>query len=132
MTVKLSGALPKEADANGMGVLSSQLIRYPDRRHLVVMVVDTDRISQKHDGRGGLRSEPTAGILFIEPVTDEADVNQIVEIMSRVRAERVDDATLDFDFGVGEDSFAKAAFDLRTASGVFVSDGDGGVTGVDS
>ena len=50
--------------------------------------------------------------------------------MSRVRAERVDDATLDFDFGVG-DQFAKAAFDLRTASGVFVSDGEGGVTGVD-
>ena len=35
-----------------------------------------------------------------------------------------------FDFGVG-DQFAKAAFDLRTASGVFVSDGEGGVTGVD-
>lgn len=130
MGVKLSGTLPKDDDANGMETLNSQLIRYPDRRHLVVMVVDTDGINQKHDGRGGLRSEPRAGILFIEPITDEEDVDTVLEIMSRVRAERVDDATLDFDFGVG-DQFAKAAFDLRTASGVFVSDGEGGVTGVD-
>lgn len=128
MGVKLAGALPKDDDANGMEKLNSQLIRYPERRHLVVMA---DRISQKHDGRGGLWSEPTAGILFIEPITDEDDVNSILDVMSRVRAERVDDATLDFDFGVG-DQFAKAAFDLRTASGVFVSDGEGGVTGVDS
>lgn len=112
MGVKLAGALPKDDDANGMEKLNSQLIRYPERRHLVVMVVDT-------------------GILFIEPITDEDDVNSILDVMSRVRAERVDDATLDFDFGVG-DQFAKAAFDLRTASGVFVSDGEGGVTGVDS
>lgn len=109
MGMKLAGALPKDDDANGMEKLNSQLIRYPERRHLVVMV---DRISQKHDGRGGLRSEPTAGILFIEPITDEDDVNSILDVMSRVRAERVDDATLDFDFGV--------------------SDGEGGVTGVDS
>ncbi|MBN7792398.1 hypothetical protein [Microbacterium esteraromaticum] len=120
MTVKLSAALPKEADSNGMDKLNSQLIAHPDRRHLVVMVVDTDRINQKHDGRGGLRAEPTAGILFIEPITDPEDVEQIVDIMGRVRAERVDDATLDFDFGVGDDRFAKAAFDLRTASGVYV------------
>lgn len=124
MTVKLSGSLPKDDDANGMEKLNSQLIRYPDRRHLVVMVVDTDTISQKHDGRGGLRSEPRAGILFIEPITDEEDVDQILDVMSRVRAERVDDATLDFDFGVG-DQFAKAAFDLRNASGVFVATDDG-------
>lgn len=133
MTVKLSGALPKDDDANGMEKLASQLIRYPERRHLVLMVIDTDKINQKHDGRGGLRSEPTAGILFIEPVTDPDDVYTIVEVMSRTRADRVDDATLDFDFGVGgDDKFAKAAFDLRNASGVFVSDAEGGVTGVDS
>lgn len=123
MGVKLSGALPKDDDANGMERLNSQLIRYPDRRHLVVMVVDTAKISQTHDGRGGLRSEPTAGILFIEPITDEDDVEQIVEVMSRVRADRVDDATLDFDFGVGVDPFTKAADDLRAASGVR-TDGD--------
>lgn len=117
MGVKLSGSLPKDDDANGMERLNSQLIRYPERRHLVVMVVDTDHINQKHDGRGGLRSEPTAGILFIEPVTDEEDVDTVLDVMSRVRAERVDDATLDFDFGVG-DQFTKAANDLRTASGI--------------
>lgn len=128
MGVKLSASLPKDDDANGMERLNSQLIRHPDRRHLVVMVVDTDKITQKHDGRGGLRAEPTAGILFIEPITDEEDVEAILDIFGRIRAERVDDATLDFDFGVGADPLAKAAFDLRTASGVFVSDPDGGVT----
>lgn len=124
MGVKLSGSLPQDDDANGMERLNSQLIRYPERRHVVVMIVDTDAISQKHDGRGGLRSEPKAGILFIEPVMDEEDVNTIVEIMSRTRAERVDDATLDFDFGVG-DPFAKAAHDLRTASGVYTDEAAG-------
>ncbi|MDR7113915.1 hypothetical protein J2X03_003817 [Microbacterium trichothecenolyticum] len=131
MGVKLSGSLPQDVDANGMYVLHSDLVKHPERRHVVVIVVETDRINQKHDGQGGLRAEPTAAIQHIEPIEDEDDVERILDIVGRVRAERVNSDTLDFEFGVGADPYAKAAFDLRTASGVFVSDGNGGVTGVD-
>lgn len=123
MSVKLSGSLPKEHDRNGMERLHAQLVKHPERRHVVVMVVDCMRTNVDHGGDGD-RFTPTAGVLFIEPITDEEDVETVVDIMGRVRAERTDDATLDFDFGVGADPMAKAAFDLRTASGVFVSNRD--------
>jgi hypothetical protein len=117
MSVKLSGALPKDDHSNGMDKLASQLIRYPERRHVIVMVVDTDKVGRKHDGRGGFHDEPTAGVLFIEPITEADDVDTVLEVMARVRAERVDDATLDFDFGVPSNLFEKAAADIRAASG---------------
>lgn len=119
MTVKLSAALPKEYDANGMERLHADLVRHPDRRHLVVMVVDT----AKHnvDFTAGGEITPVAGILFIEPIRDEEDAEVVLDIMGRTRAERTEDGTLDFDFGVGKPS-GPVAFDLRTASGVFVSE----------
>ncbi|ABR10443.1 MULTISPECIES: hypothetical protein [Bacteria] len=121
MTVKLSGSLPQEHDRNGMERLHAQLVKHPDRRHVIVMIVDCVRTTIEHTGDGE-RYTPTAGALFVEPITDEADVDTIVDIMGRVRADRIGDATLDFDFGVGTDPMAKAAFDLRTASGVYVAD----------
>src|SRR6185437_9044548 len=113
MVVKLSGSLPEDIDANGMYLLNGDLVQHPERRHVVVMIVDLATIRQTHDGQGGLRAEPTAGIRHIEPIRDEEDVNAILDIVARERAERVNDATLDFDFGVGADPLAKAAFDLR-------------------
>lgn len=124
MTVKLSGSLPKEHDRNGMERLHAQLVKHPERRHIVVMVVDCISTKVDHGGDGD-RYTPTAGALFVEPITDDADVDTITDIMARTRAERIDDATLDFDFGVGTDPMAKAAFDLPTASGVYTDkDGD--------
>lgn len=127
MAVKMSGSLPQEHDRNGMERLHSQLVKHPERRHVVVMVVDCLRTTVEHGGDGD-RFTPTSGILFIEPIQDDEDVDTIVDIMGRVRAERIDDGTLDFDFGVGSDPMAKAAFDLRTASGVFVSNSDEGAS----
>lgn len=130
MSVKLSGSLPKDVGQNGMYRIASDLVKHPEKRHVVVMVVDCVRTTIDHNGEDEFT--PTAGALFIEPITDDGDVDTVLDIVSRVRAERTGDATLDFDFGVGSDPLSKAAFDLRTASGVFVSDGEGGVTGVDS
>jgi len=131
MSVKLAGALPKEHSRNGMERLHQHLVQHPERRHLIVMVVDCATTKVDHDGGEDIYT-PTAGVLFVEPIVDPEDVDTIIDIFGRVRGERIDDGTLDFDFGVGADPLAKAAFDLRTASGVFVSDGEGGVTGVDS
>lgn len=105
MGVKLAGALPKEYDRNGMDKLHAQLVGHPDRRHVVVMVVDCARTTIDHDGGEELYT-PTAGVLFIEPITDRDDQTQILEALARHRAERTGDATLDFDFGV-EDPLAE-------------------------
>jgi len=98
MTVKLSSALPKEFDANGMERLHSQLVQHPERRHLVVMVIDTAKKDIDYT-RGG-EITPTAGVLFVEPIQDADDAEYVLDIMARTRAERIGDGTLDFDFGV--------------------------------
>ena len=110
MTVKLSAALPKEVDANGMERLHAQLVQHPERRHLVVMVIDTAK--KQIDYTAGGEVTPVAGVLFIEPIRDADDVEIVTEIMARVRAERTGDATLEFDFGVG-DPFADTVKRMR-------------------
>lgn len=99
MTVKLSAALPKEFDSNGMERLHAQLVQHPERRHLVVMVIDTAK--KQIDYTAGGEVTPVAGILFIEPIQDSDDIEVVSEVMSRVRAERTGDGTLEFDFGIG-------------------------------
>lgn len=137
MAVKLSGALPDE-ERSGMDRLKGALLRDPDRRHVVVMIVDSASETVNHRKEGA--RTPTAGIQFIEPLSDRDDVTAVLDVLARVRAERLNEATLDFDFGI-EDPLAEqvrkmheagVTFDVRTARGVFVSDENGGVTGVDS
>ena len=99
MTVKLSAALPKEFDANGMERLHAQLVQHPERRHLIVMVIDTAK--KQIDYTAGGEVTPVAGVLFIEPIQDADDIEVVSEVMSRVRAERTGDGTLEFDFGLG-------------------------------
>lgn len=100
MTVKLSAALPKEFDANGMERLHRALVQHPERRHLVVMVIDTAK--KQIDYTAGGEVTPIAGVLFIEPIQDAEDRDEVLEIMARTRAERTGDGTLDFDFGVSD------------------------------
>lgn len=99
MAVKLSAALPKEFDANGMERLHAQLVQHPERRHLIVMVIDTAK--KQIDYTAGGEVTPVAGVLFIEPIQDADDIEVVSEVMSRVRAERTGDGTLEFDFGLG-------------------------------
>lgn len=98
MTVKLSSSLP-DADRNGLGLLQGELVRTPQARHVVIAVVDCVRTTVEHGDEGDTYI-PTAGVLFIEPVRDAEDVETVMEVMGRLRAERVDGGTLDFDFGV--------------------------------
>jgi DNA segregation ATPase FtsK/SpoIIIE-like protein len=122
--VKLAGALPKEYDRNGMDKLHSQLVGNPERRHVVVMVVDCLRTTIDHDGEE--RYTPTAGVLFIEPITDRDDRENVLEAMARQRAERTGDATLDFNFGV-EDPLAETIRSMRD-EGVTVTFSSGAPT----
>ena len=83
-------------------------------RHVVVMVVDCLRTTVDH--AGGDRYTPTAGILFVEPILDEEDADTVLDVMGRVRAERCNDGTIDFDFGVAQPS-GPVPFDSRRAAG---------------
>lgn len=131
MAVKLAGALPKEYDRNGMDKLHSQLVANPERRHVVVMVVDCARTTIDHDGGDELYT-PTAGVLFIEPITDRDDRENILEAMARQRAARTGDATLDFDFGV-EDSLAETIRNMHEegVTVTFSTSGSGETTSAD-
>jgi hypothetical protein len=100
MAVKLAGKLP-DADRSGLDRLQGELVRHPETRHLVIAVIDCARTTVDH-GDDGDTYTPTAGVLFIEPVLDSEDVANVVEILGRIRADRVDGGTLDFDFGVGD------------------------------
>jgi len=98
MSVKLASTLPKDVTQNGMYVLHSKLVKQPERRHIVVMVVDCARTTIDHAGEE--EYTPTAGILFIEPITDRDDQTEVLEALARARAGRTGDGVLDFDFGV--------------------------------
>lgn len=104
MGVKLAGALPKDYDRNGMDRLNGQLVQNPARRHVVVMVVDCLRTTIDHAGEEEFT--PTAGILFVEPISDRDDQTEVLEALARARAHRTGDGVLDFDFGV-EDPLAE-------------------------
>ncbi|MEB0286189.1 hypothetical protein QN355_06450 [Cryobacterium sp. 10S3] len=117
MSVKLAGRLP-DTDRNGLDRLQGVLVNRPEERHLVIAVIDCATTKVDHSADGDIFT-PTAGVLFIEPITDRDDKNGVLDILARVRAERLDDATLDFDFGVG-DPLRDAAEDLRR-SGATVS-----------
>lgn len=100
MTVKLSGSLP-DVDRNGLDLLQRELVQHPEGRHLVIAVIDCARTTIDHSDEGE-KYTPTAGVLFIEPVRDADDRDAVLDVLSRIRAERVNDGTLDFDFGVGD------------------------------
>jgi hypothetical protein len=137
MGVKLSGRLP-DVERNGLDLLQGDLVRHPESRHLVVAVIDCARTTVDHGEDGDIYT-PTAGVLFVEPVRDTDDVNTVLDVLGRLRAERVDGGTLDFDFGVGDplrdatadlrdtvkkmnDDGITVSFDLKHGRGSFVGD----------
>lgn len=106
MGVKLLGALP-DVDRNGLDVLFGELVKHPGNRHVAIVVIDSPSMKTDHTPDGD-RFTPNAGVVFIEPVRESEDVAAVLDILGRVRAQRLDEGTLDFDFGVG-DPLAKAA-----------------------
>lgn len=119
MSVKLAGRLPDEYDHNGMDRLHGELVQFPDRRHVIVLVVDCLRTTIEHGGSDE-RYTPTVGVIFAEPVTDPVDQRHVLEVLARHRAERTGDATLDLDFGVEDPlarTFRAAGTDMGASAG---------------
>lgn len=113
---KLSAKFPEYG--GDLDPLYAQLVRDPEKRHVVVMIVDCAYTKVKHTSDGDVH-EPTAGIAYCEPIRDADDIAKALDMLARHRAERREDATLDFDFGVG-DPLAKLRDDL-TKTGTTVS-----------
>lgn len=117
MVVKLAGKLPNETHS-GLDRLQGVLVNHPTTRHVIIAIIDCASTKVDH-GEDGDYYTPTAGVLFLEPITDREDVDALVEVLSRTRAERLDDDTLDFDFGLG-DPLGEAVRKMRDA-GVTIS-----------
>lgn len=110
MTVKLGGSLPDE-EQNGTYLLQEALSRRPDGRHVLVAVVDCGRHNITFES-GTREITPVMRVLYVEPVREEEDVNDVVAVLGRARATRLGRDELDFEeFGVG-DPFESLARDV--------------------
>ncbi|PPF39943.1 hypothetical protein [Pseudoclavibacter sp. AY1H1] len=112
MSVKIAGGMPDEENS-GVYLLQEQLVKRPQDRHVVVMVIDCGSQTVKY-GEKGREITPTARALFVEPIRDEEDVNDVVAALGRARATRLGRDELDFEeFGVGDpfESLARNVID---------------------
>lgn len=102
MAVKISAKLP-DMERNGLSTIGKALVDDPERRHMVIAIIDCASTRVDHSPAGPAYT-PTAGILYIEPLHDPADVELIQQVFARVRAERMGEATLDLNLGLDESS----------------------------
>ena len=112
MTVKLSSALPDE-ECSGVHLLQDQLVRKPDSRHVLVMVVDCGKQTTEF-GSQGRTITPTMRVLYVEPMCDEEDINDAVRLIGAARGVRLNRTELDFEgLGVGDpfESLARSVID---------------------
>lgn len=89
MTV-LGGRLPKD---HGLGALQAELIDTPERRHIIIAVIDCKKVTTDYDSG---EIEPTARILRIEAVTRQ-DYPLVEQLMRRSLEVRHGQPTLPFD-----------------------------------
>jgi hypothetical protein len=101
MGVKLASSLPDDDRRNGMDVLFPALVRAPEDRHVVVLVVDCAYTKVTHTPDGPLYA-PAAGIIHAEPITDGRARDEILHHLAAHRAERQGEQELDLDFGKSE------------------------------
>lgn len=102
MSVKLSGNLPKDDDRrNGMDEIFGDLVKRPEDRHVVVLVVDCAYTKVTHSADGPYYT-PTAGIIHAEPITDPGARDEVLEHLAATRAERRGESELDLDFGISD------------------------------
>jgi len=89
---QIFGSLPKD-DGNGLGRSVSAFINDPTRKHVVMAVVDTAKVTTNVD-TGDV--EPTLRILRIEEVLPE-DANTAEQLIRRALEARTGDTTLPLD-----------------------------------
>ncbi|UVF61166.1 hypothetical protein SEA_AOKA_43 [Arthrobacter phage Aoka] len=117
---KLSGALPKEYEDDGLGAINRELIDNPHDTRVVIALVDCKSITKDTDT--GLE-QATARIIQIEPLTDSDDEDRAREMLLAAQEQRTGRKALPLvDGGTGEVDDTAAAI-LRRGAGVLAANG---------
>ena len=89
----LSGALPA-GESNGLAAIARDLVEHPTRRHVVVAVVDTVKVTTKVDD--GTR-QATVRVRRIEVMRDPDDREHLVRLLQREFERRTGQTVLPLD-----------------------------------
>lgn len=112
---KLSGALPKEYEDDGLGAINRELIDNPHDTRVVIALVDCKSITKDTDT--GLEVA-TARIIQIEPLKEADDEDRAREMLLAAQEQRTGRKALPLvDGGTGEVDDTAAAI-LRRAGAV--------------
>jgi hypothetical protein len=118
MSINISGALPK-GDANGLGVIATDLVTDPHRFKVVMMIVDCKRVTSDNDTGETI---PTARIRRAEAVLPQ-DLAAAEQLMRRALESRTGRVVLPLDME-DEMRLAFGQIDPRTGEQT-KPDGDG-------
>ncbi len=91
---KLSSALPKDYEDDGLGSINRVLVEHPTATQLVVAMIDCKSVTRDIDT--GLEVA-TARILHIEPLHDEDKVEQAREMLLQAKERRTGNRALPFE-----------------------------------
>lgn len=118
MTARMGSALPK-GDANGLGVITTDLIQHPHRYHVVLAIVDCKSITTDNDTGEVV---PTARVRRIE-VVDPADLKTAEKLIRRALERRSGTTVLPLEL---EDELTAAFANVDPRTGEVLDGGDGG------
>jgi len=98
---KLLGKLPQDNEQNGLNALASKLIEDPERRHVIVAIVDCSVVTTNVDTD---ETEPTIRVLRVEAVNadDDTDARKMLKRALEKRTGRTALDGLDFNHATGE------------------------------
>jgi hypothetical protein len=94
VTIKFGTKLPKKDDRNGLGRISTELLRSPEKRHMAIVVLDTAKITKDLEQDDVY---PTVRIVAIEPIVN-GDVARLRTMLQRAYEERTGNMELPADW----------------------------------
>ena len=127
---RLTSALPKEHDRNGLSWISRDLLANPHHRHLMIAVVDCSKITTSVDTG---EDEPTARILRLERVHPQ-DAPEVERLLRRALEYRRGDTVLELDVEREIEQWLGEGFRLDPTTGELVPTDDdmGSLNGPDA
>lgn len=94
MTVKLTSALPKADEANGLAAIADRLVADPHAMHVAVVVLDCSQVTTDTDTDDKV---PTARVRRIEIVDDGEDKDRLRALAQRAFEKRTGKTVLPLD-----------------------------------
>lgn len=118
---RLSSALPKDAEKNGLYAIERDLLEDPLRRHLVLAVVDCSKITTDTTTKA---REATVRVLRIEQVHPD-DAGEAERLVRRALEWRSGETVLPIDLEKDLDSWFGAGVTVDTTTGLVTVPSDG-------